>query len=100
MTQQAVTGDTGQRIELSFRLAESTAQLWEVVMQGKFNCLSSEYVGKMPLKNLENPQVYATVGKKLLTEQPVFSVDNATRDVPSLQRIWEATGYLGDGGAF
>ncbi len=102
--QQAVTVAAGQRVELGFRLAESTAQLQEVVVRGartnKFNRPSSEYVGKMPLKNLENPQVYATVGKELLTEQLVFTVDEATRNVPGLQKMWEATGRGGDGGAF
>ncbi|GAB3637754.1 TonB-dependent receptor [Hymenobacter arcticus] len=102
--QQQVTVTSGQRVDLNFQLAESTAQLQEVIVQGaranKFNRVSSEYVGKMPLKNLENPQVYATVGKELLTEQLVFSVEDATRNVPGLQKMWDATGRGGDGGAF
>ena len=102
--QQQVTVVAGQRATLDFRLAESTAELQEVVVQGarinKFSRPSSEYVGKMPLKNLENPQVYATVGKELLTEQLVFTVDDATRNVPGLQKMWDATGRGGDGGAF
>lgn len=102
--QQAATVSAGQRTELNFRLTKSTAQLQEVLVQGarinKFYRPGSEYVGKMPLKNLENPQVYATVGKELLTEQLVFSVDDATRNVPGLQKMWEPTGRGGDGGAF
>jgi iron complex outermembrane receptor protein len=54
----------------------------------------------MPFSNLENPQVYATVGKELLTEQLVFSVDDATRNVSGLQKMWEPTGRGGDGGSF
>jgi iron complex outermembrane receptor protein len=102
--EQQVAVVAGQRVTLDFRLAESTAQLQEVVVQGarinKFNRSSSVDVAKMPLKNLENPQVYATVGKELLTEQLVFTVDDATRNVPGLQKMWEATGRGGDGGAF
>ena len=102
--QQPVTVAPGQPLTLNFQLAESTAQLREVLVQGarpnKFSRPSSEYVGKMPLKNLENPQVYATVGKELLAEQLVFTVDDATRNVPGLQKMWEATGRGGDGGAF
>lgn len=102
--QQQVTVAAGQRVTLNFRLAESTAELQEVIVRGtrtnKFNRTSSEDVGKMPLKNLENPQVYATVGKELLTEQLVFSVDDATRNVPGLQKMWEPTGRGGDGGSF
>ncbi|MBF9239303.1 TonB-dependent receptor [Hymenobacter sp. BT683] len=102
--QQQVTVAAGQVVTLDFRLVESTAQLQEVVVQGartnRFARTNSEYVGKMPLKNLENPQVYATVGKELLTEQLVFTADDATRNVPGLQKMWEATGRGGDGGAF
>ena len=102
--QQPVAVVAGQRAALDFRLDQSTAQLQEVVVQGartnKFARPSSDYVGKMPLKNLENPQVYATVGKELLAEQLVFTADDATRNVPGLQKMWEATGRSGDGGAF
>ncbi|MDO7848740.1 TonB-dependent receptor [Hymenobacter sp. M29] len=102
--QQSVTVTAGQRTTLDFRLVESAAELKEVIVQGartnKFNRPSSEYVGKMPLRNLENPQVYATVGKELLTEQLVFTADDATRNVPGLQKMWDATGRGGDGGGF
>lgn len=102
--QQTVTVVAGQAASINFSLAESAAELKEVVVNGnrtnKFNRPSSVDVAKMPLKNLENPQVYATVGKELLTEQLVFSVDDATRNVPGLQKMWDATGRGGDGGAF
>jgi iron complex outermembrane receptor protein len=102
--QQTVTVVAGQVATINFALAESTAELQEVLVQGtranKFNRSNSVDVGKMPLKNLENPQVYTTVGKELLTEQLVFSVDDATRNVPGLQKMWDATGRSGDGGAF
>ena len=55
---------------------------------------------KMPLKNLENPQVYNTIGKELLTEQLVFSVDDAIRNAPGVQKMWDATGRAGDGGSY
>jgi iron complex outermembrane receptor protein len=102
--QQTVTVVAGQAASVNFSLAESAAELKEVVVNGnrtnRFNRPSSVDVAKMPLKNLENPQVYATVGKELLTEQLVFSVDDATRNVPGLQKMWDATGRGGDGGAF
>ncbi|HET9505709.1 MAG TPA: TonB-dependent receptor [Hymenobacter sp.] len=102
--QQTVTVVAGQAATVNFMLTESAAELKEVVVNGnranKFNRPSSVDVAKMPLKNLENPQVYATVGKELLTEQLVFTADDATRNVPGLQKMWEATGRGGDGGAF
>jgi len=98
---QVVAGET---VTQNFAVEESNAELNEVTVTGgrtnKFARKSSEYVNKMPLSNLENPQVYATVGKELLTEQLVFSVEDATRNVPGLQKMWDATGRGGDGGAF
>jgi iron complex outermembrane receptor protein len=94
----------GETTTQNFGLRESASELDEVTVAGdrpnKFVRRSSEYVGKMPLSNLENPQVYATVGKELLTEQLVFSVDDATRNAPGLQKMWEPTGRSGDGGSF
>lgn len=102
--QQTVTVAAGQAATANFMLAESAAELREVTVQGartnKFNRPNSVDVAKMPLSNLENPQVYATVGKELLTEQLVFSVDDASRNVPGLQKMWEPTGRSGDGGSF
>lgn len=86
------------------QLAETSEQLDEVVVVGektnKFAETESEYVSKVPLKNLENPQVYSTISRKLLVEQLVFSVDDAVKNAPGLQKMWEATGRGGDGGAY
>ncbi|GAB2786414.1 iron complex outermembrane receptor protein [Hymenobacter luteus] len=102
--EKTVTVSGGQGVTLDFMLTESAQQLKEVVVNGarvnRFARKQSVDVNKMPLDNLENPQVYATVGKELLTEQVVFSVDDATRNAPGLQKMWDATGRGGDGGAF
>ncbi|MBC8084226.1 MAG: TonB-dependent receptor [Hymenobacter sp.] len=102
--ERPVTVAAGQTSTQDFQLTASTEQLAEVVVEGgalnKFARKESEYVAKMPLKNLENPQVYATVSKELLTEQLVFTVDDAIRNAPGVQRMWEATGRAGDGGSF
>jgi iron complex outermembrane recepter protein len=103
-TEKPVTVSGGQPATVDFTLAESAQQLREVTVQGnrinKFARKQSVDVSKMPLSNLENPQVYATVGKELLTEQLVFTVDDATRNAPGLQKMWDATGRSGDGGAY
>lgn len=91
-------------VTLSFTLMENAAELEEIIISGartnKFNRKTSEYVSKMQLNKLENPQVYTSIGKELLTEQLVFSVDDAMRNAPGVQKMWEATGRAGDGGAF
>lgn len=102
--QQSVTVVAGQTATVNFSLAESAAELKEVIVNGgrtnKFSRTNSDDVAKMPLKNVENPQVYSTVTKELLTEQLVFTADDATRNVPGIQRMWEATSRAGDGGSY
>ncbi|MDO7885841.1 TonB-dependent receptor [Hymenobacter cheonanensis] len=102
--EQQVTVTAGQTTTVKVTLAESAAELKEVVVSGnrtnRFSRTNSVDVAKMPLKNVENPQVYSTVTKELLTEQLVFTADDATRNVPGIQRMWESTGRAGDGGSY
>ncbi len=66
----------------------------------KFNRKKSNYVAKMPLDNLENPQSYSSVSKELLQEQAVFSSDDAIKNTPGITKLWSATGRVGDGGSY
>lgn len=101
--EQEVTTEAGQTKAVSFVLKINDKQLQEVVISGRRNRLtssSSDYANKMPLKNLENAQVYTTISKELLTEQVVLTMDDAMRNVPGLTKMWDATGRSGDGGSF
>jgi len=80
-------------------LNEDTRQLNEVVvLAGRTR--GGDYVAKMPLKNLENPQVYNTVSAEILKQQVVTNYDDALRNVPGISRTWESTGRAGDGAAY
>ncbi|MFD1768660.1 TonB-dependent siderophore receptor [Sphingobacterium suaedae] len=60
----------------------------------------SEFTNKMPLRAIENSQVYSSVDKTALENQLVFTVDDAYRNVAGLQKMWNATNRSGDGGAY
>ncbi len=60
----------------------------------------SDYSNKMPLKAIEDPQVYTSVNKAVLENQVLFTVDEAYRNVTGLQTMWTATSRAGDGGSF
>jgi iron complex outermembrane receptor protein len=66
----------------------------------KFSTKKSDYVAKMPLNDLENPQSYTTVPGALLQEQGVFSADAAIKNVPGITTLWTPTGRAGDGGSY
>jgi len=102
-TTEHVTVGARKTAEITIRLQVSEKQLQEVVVTGginKFSRTSSDYVAKMPLKNMENPQVYTTITKDLLADQLVFSVDDGLRNATGLQKMWDATGRSGDGGGY
>ncbi|OZI09077.1 TonB-dependent siderophore receptor [Siphonobacter sp. BAB-5385] len=103
-TQEAeVQVSENQTTTASFTLRETLNQLKEVVVSGNANRFAkreSDFVAKLPLSKMENPQVYSTISKELLAEQLVFSVDDATRNAPGLQKMWDATGRGGDGGSY
>lgn len=55
---------------------------------------------KMPLKFIENPQVFSSIDRSVLENQILFTVDDAYRNVTGLQKMWNATGRSGDGGSY
>ncbi|QNK63235.1 TonB-dependent receptor [Pedobacter sp. PAMC26386] len=99
-----VTLEAGATVTLDLLLKASNQQLKEVVVSGgkknKFFVKESEYVSKMPLKNLENPQVYTVIPKELLADQLVTSFDDALKNAPGIDKLWSSTGRGGDGAGY
>ncbi|MFD0766271.1 TonB-dependent siderophore receptor [Mucilaginibacter lutimaris] len=82
----------------------SQAQLAEVNVianrANRFTRKISADVAKIPLSNLENAQSYSVVTSELLKEQNVFNVEDALKNAPGIQKMWDATGRAGDGGGY
>lgn len=82
----------------------SLSQLTEVNVianrANRFTRKVSVDAAKIPLTALENAQSYTTVTSELLKEQQVFSVEDALRNAPGIQKMWDATGRAGDGGGY
>lgn len=85
-------------------LKENAQQLSEVMVLGqkgnKFYNDSSFVVGKLPLKDLENPQVYNSISNELMTEQVVTNFNDALKNATGITRLWESTGRGGDGAEY
>lgn len=71
----------------------------EVVVTGYLS-KDSQSANKMPLKDIENPQVYNTVNKNVIKEQVVTNFNDALKNVTGITRLWESTGRGNDGGEF
>lgn len=55
---------------------------------------------KMPLKDIENPQVYNVISKNILKEQVVTTFSDALKNATGVSRLWESTGRGSDGAEF
>jgi iron complex outermembrane recepter protein len=76
----------GRRSTVTLTLSQTSQQLQEVsISSGRGKTLAdkkSDYIARMPLKNLENPQVYSVISKELLKEQISIDVVNAVQNTP------------------
>ncbi|HYD92529.1 MAG TPA: TonB-dependent receptor, partial [Flavobacterium sp.] len=101
--ESTVTIAAGETVTKDFKLTETQEQLNEVVIEAnanKYARTQSEVVSKMPLKDIENPQVYNTVTSELLKEQVVTNFEDALKNVPGIDKLWESTGRGGDGAGY
>jgi iron complex outermembrane receptor protein len=81
-----VAVSAGQNTQLDFVMVETLQQLQEVsISSGRTKTIASkrsDYIARMPLKNLENPQVYTVISKELLKEQVSIDIVNAIQNTP------------------
>ncbi|WP_236353644.1 TonB-dependent receptor [Flavobacterium seoulense] len=82
---------------LNLQLNVSNKELQEVVVSGKKSILSkkTDYVARMPISNLENPQVYSVIHKELLLEQVAVNVETAIRNSAGAVPVSYPSGGLG-----
>lgn len=98
--EQTVEVRSGETATVNFVLKESSAQLQEVTISARNANKVNTIVAKMPLKKLENPQVYSTVSSEIIKQQGITNFDDALRNVPGISRTWESTGRAGDGASY
>lgn len=101
---QEVTVNLNQLSHLgTITLQEKNQSLEEIVLNGKVNKYrrdESTVVSKMPLKDIENPQVYNAIPAELLKEQVVTNFNDALKNATGVTRLWESTGRNGDGAEY
>ncbi|MDJ1496580.1 TonB-dependent receptor [Cytophagaceae bacterium DM2B3-1] len=96
-SKQNVTVQAGKTTRLSLQIDESTHQLNEIVVTetNAFARKETEYVARMPLKNMENPQVYTVVTKDIMKEQVVTERTDIYLNVPGAVPNFLAGGSQG-----
>ena len=88
---------------ININITRKDNELSEIVVLGgsqKFTNKESDYIARLPIKNLENPQAYSVIGKELMKEQMVVNFDDALKNTSGLDKLWSSTGRGGDGAAY
>ena len=102
--EKKITITEGQELVENFSISSNSEELTEVVINGgkknHFARKDNQQVSKLPLKNLENPQVYTTITGELLKEQVVTNFDDALKNASGITPLWASTGRGGDGAAY
>lgn len=65
--------------------------------RNKFLDRDSTSISKMPLKNIENPQMYTSINQQILKEQLVYDMSDALKNVPGIVKMQGSAGRAGDG---
>lgn len=84
--------------ELKFTLSASAGELKEVVIRAGVNRFAdkeSDEVARLPLKNMENPQVYSVVGQSLIREQMSVERTDLYRNIPGAVPNFSSGGSQG-----
>ncbi|MFY0715024.1 TonB-dependent receptor [Seonamhaeicola sp. NFXS20] len=104
-TKEVAFSVNNQTVNLgTITLYEGNELLQEVVIdskrKNKFSRKQSAYVSKMPLKNIENSQVYNTITNQLLISQSVNTFEDALKNAAGITKLWSSTGRSGDGAGY
>ena len=95
--EQEVIVAESETANINVQLKVSNKELHEVVINSKKSILSkkTDYVARMPLKNLENLQVYSVIHKELLVEQVAVNIETAIRNSPGTIPVTYPSGGIG-----
>jgi len=99
-----ITVQQGRTLTINVTMSVSNRELQKIVVQSerinKFTAESTEYVSKIPIENISNPQSYQTITSELLKDQVTTNFEEALKNSPGLTKLWESTGRGNDGAGF
>ncbi|WP_343588448.1 TonB-dependent receptor [Flavobacterium sp.] len=92
-----ITVTENETSTVNLQLKVSNKELKEVVISSPKSIMSkkTDYVARMPLKNLENPQVYSVIHKELLLDQVAVDVRSAVQNSPGAVPVTYPSGGVG-----
>ncbi|MGY5355912.1 TonB-dependent siderophore receptor [Wenyingzhuangia sp. IMCC45467] len=96
IVQQGIV-NTVNNIVLNVTGEELQEVVLEVQRKNKFDQKQTEYVSRLPLSNLENPQVYSVITGGLLEELQVTDIQSTLQNAPGISNVMQGIGSGGVG---
>lgn len=95
--EKSIAVNRGETTYIEFSVEETANELNEIVViaERRITAKESDQVARMPITNLENPQVYSVVGKELLKEQMVTSMTDGLKAAPGVVPTSYPSGGIG-----
>ena len=90
-TRQAVAVAAGQTTTIVLQVLKSQLSLQEVTVlerPARARDKASAYAARLPITNLENPQVINTVPNQVIVEQAAVDLTTITRNLPGVSKAW------------
>lgn len=87
--EKQVSLSPGQQLKMDLPLLKDAHSLQEITVIAGYNKFAQkevEDVARMPLKNLENPQVYNVIPKELLQDQLIVSYNDVLKNVTGVSQ--------------
>ena len=101
---KTITIEEGESYIINFTLQINEKMLNEITIQGSkknnYYLDSNTTLAKIPLSNLENPQVYISIPQRLMLDQVATDLNDVLKNATGVSRLWESTGRGGDGAEF
>ncbi|MBZ4191886.1 TonB-dependent receptor [Niabella beijingensis] len=98
---KAVSLGPGTNLTLDFQIQETSKQLSEVIVEtNKIMNRTSVYSNKLPLANLENPQIVTAIPEVVLRKQMAMSLEDAMKNAAGVTKLWDATNRPDGGSIF
>ncbi len=98
---EQITLATGARSELNFSIAEASKDLEEVIVETKkIMNRAAATANKIPLTDLETPQIVHSISGVMLRKQNAMTLEDAMKNAPGVLKLWDATSRPDGGSIF
>jgi len=91
----------GSNVELNFTIDENYKEIAPVIIEAaRIMNKAATTANKMPVSNLESPQIVNNISDVVLRKQNAMTLEDAMKNAPGVTKLWDATSRPDGGSIF